>query len=853
MKKRFLAVCLALALCLGLMPAPAFAADSEFVIKDGVLTQYNGSGGDVVIPNGVTSIDGWVFFRCEGLTSVTIPNGVTSIGDYAFHDCPNLTRLDIPPSVTGIGNHVFSLTPWLKAQGDWLIVNGILVAYQGSGSDVTIPSGVTRIGGYAFNSCSSLTRVTIPSSVTSIGDGAFQYCDNLTGVTVPDSVTRIEMNTFYGCRSLTDVTLGGGVKYIGPYAFAECSNLTSINVSVGATVEKFAFYNTDIELERLEGTEADGKLTGVGMVALLPSEPPEFTAPESVSMPYNEEDEERTFREIVELTQSLTAGKTTETEKAHAVFEWVAENIEYDYTAYEYWLMAGPLTEEQDRRLGQAASVGYAFYNRRAICSGYAGLANFMLRLAGLPAAYITGRASNGPHAWSAVCADGRWIVFDATWNKWDMDPNFHPVTEKITWPDGIWTMKITGTGRIGCSLQNQYRDISSVTIPDSVNTISISAFSGCANLTRVDIPDNVKYLENNAFSSCDNLTCVTVPDSVVDFGTWTFFYCRNLTEVNIPDGVTEIGQYTFASCTSLTSLDIPNGVTTIGASAFKGAALTSVDIPDSVTKMESGVFENCTALTRVVFRGGGVTGIGSGMFQGCDSLTSVAIPDSVTSIGQAAFYNCPNVKDVYYNGSEEQWNAIEIGMFNSPLARGSTTRAAIHYNTVGGFGDVNTGAYYAGAVQWAVANGITTGKTATTFAPGLKCSHSEILTFLWRAAGEPDEGIKTPIANVKEGDFFYKAVQWANDMGMIDPGSFDPKASCTRADAVRYIWQAFGGSAVSYDGRFTDVPAGSAHATAVAWAVEKGVTTGATATTFSPDKVCNRGEIVTFLYRAYE
>lgn len=170
-------------------------------------------------------------------------------------------------------------------------------------------------------------------------------------------------------------------------------------------------------------------------------------------------------------------------------------------------------------------------------------------------------------------------------------------------------------------------------------------------------------------------------------------------------------------------------------------------------------------------------------------------------------------------------------------------------------FTDVKLGDFFANAVNWAVEQNITNGTSDTTFSPARNCTQAEILTFLWRAAGKPEEGSKTPVANVNEDDYFYQAVMWANDMGMIDPGTFDPGKPCTRSQAVLYICRAF---AVPYqspvDSGFSDVAADAPYAYAVAWAVENGITDGTDkeAGLFSPDQTCTRGHIVTFLRRAY-
>jgi YD repeat-containing protein len=170
---------------------------------------------------------------------------------------------------------------------------------------------------------------------------------------------------------------------------------------------------------------------------------------------------------------------------------------------------------------------------------------------------------------------------------------------------------------------------------------------------------------------------------------------------------------------------------------------------------------------------------------------------------------------------------------------------------SVSDFIDVKHGAYYYQSVKWAVEQEITTGTAKTLFSPRQTCTQGQILAFLWRAAGKPESAGTASYADpaISEKQYYYKALQWAAEKGIVTDLSLDPSAPCTRADAAGYLWR-YAGSPAASSASFTDVPADSPCAAAVAWAVEKGVTKGTSATNFSPDSACTRGQIVTFLWR---
>lgn len=165
-------------------------------------------------------------------------------------------------------------------------------------------------------------------------------------------------------------------------------------------------------------------------------------------------------------------------------------------------------------------------------------------------------------------------------------------------------------------------------------------------------------------------------------------------------------------------------------------------------------------------------------------------------------------------------------------------------------FTDVPANAYFAQPVQWAVDNKITSGTSDTAFSPNQTCTQAQILTFLWRATGSPKPQGTVEMEGFTGSEYYYQAAMWAAERNMVG-GGFAPNAPCTRAMAVTFMWN-YAGYPSAAASSFTDVSANADYANAVAWAVEKGVTSGTTATTFSPEQTCTRGQIVTFLYRAF-
>ena len=366
MKKRLFSLMLALCLCLSLA-VPVFAAHSDFLIENGVLTEYKGSDTAVTIPEGVTEIGKEAFFRVSfTLEEVTLPQSLTKIGSSGFWGCVKLEAIDIPASVTEIGDNAFASCRAL--------------------TELTIPGTVKTVGNSAFMDCTALTGLTIEPGVETLEASAFWGCTALTEVTIPDSVTTLGPGLFYGCTSLRRAVLPNNPQIAERWKMGGTVNLfQDCNALEEIVNSPFVYENQHVEANRVvEGWVNPGA----------------YVAPQS--------------QRLTALSDQICAGLSDDYEKVHAIYRWVAGNIAYDY---EYFY---------GRKETLATAPEEVLDAGLTVCTGYARLTQALLQAQGIPALHVRGTSTNGltdkngssGHAWNMAFADGRWVILDATWGR---------------------------------------------------------------------------------------------------------------------------------------------------------------------------------------------------------------------------------------------------------------------------------------------------------------------------------------------------------------------------------------------------------------------------------------------------
>jgi len=262
--------------------------------------------------------------------------------------------------------------------------------------------------------------------------------------------------------------------------------------------------------------------------------------------------------------------------------------------------------------------------------------------------------------------------------------------------PEKIDGVAIT---KLGSSVFEGNENCYHITLPSAITIIGESAFDGCTNLRTINIPYGLTELKDYTFGFCESLWSITLPETLKKIGNGVFsnctalthidisnveslgeaaFECSGLLEIDIPEAITTIPRLAFRHCLSLTQVELPQGLETIEMDAFSSCSnLINIAIPSEVKNIYSNAFEGCSSLQSIELPP--LKTISSNSFKDCYRLQDVIIPDTVTKIISDAFMNCYSLTNVYYKGSEADWQNITIYENNEYL-----TDATIHYNYTG-------------------------------------------------------------------------------------------------------------------------------------------------------------------------
>lgn len=391
-----------------------------------------------------------------------------------------------------------------------------------------------------FGVPASLTGVyTVPDGVETIESRAFATCENLTQITLPESVTTIEAGAFAWCTKLESVNIPAGVKDLGGvsgYMFIKCSSLKSIVIPEGVTAIP---ESTFMECTSLETVELPYTVTFIGFEAFL-----ECTSLKTIDLSHVTEIEESAFQMCTSLSGKLVLAEGL-TQIDIAVFAncWSLEEV----------VLPESLTE-----IGDGAFAGCQSLEKLDIHAGVT---------------YV----GEGSVVKQAFC-----VAED--------NPNYASDSYGVLYTKDMQTLISAPREIRGC-----------YNVPNGVITIERGAFRRCKNLTEIIIPEKVETIGEGAFAYCTNLKTVNVPETLTIVEKSAFEHCTSLTDVPTFKNVTSLSYLLFRGCTGFVSVTVPEGVQEISSYAFGDCtSLTAVRLPASVKKINMRAFEDCTALKQV-------------------------------------------------------------------------------------------------------------------------------------------------------------------------------------------------------------------------------------------------------------
>lgn len=615
--------------------------------------------------------------------------------------------------------------------------------FDGQIKQIVVEEGITAIGSEAFCHCFNATCVTLPSTLKTIEDGAFLYCESLQTITIPENATNIGggmvSSVFGGCISMEKILVSEeNPAYTSVNGILYNKSKTELILCPEAFTGACAVPEGTVKIE--EG--AFGFCTGLTEICI----------PGSVK-----EIGEYAFLGCTALTRADLSALTCE------FFPYIFDGC----TA----LNRITLPEN------------YPYYKQDAQGALYA---PDMSRLIFCPRGYTGsfsvpyGVKSIEDHAFDG-CVNLKSAVLSETVERIGCNA-FRECTAltRVTIPNGVKV--IEGNAFELCT------SLESVKIPGSVETIEGGAFRICTSLRSISLEYGLKVIGYCAFEGCESLTEVAIPDSLTVLDEKAFENCTSLSSVILPgDGLEECGINIFLGCVNIRNV------------YFRGKAPSAQELEESYYALDPGKatlyyvegqpgwasptmngFITATwsgkVATDVVqtdyfytpvhwaMETGITTGVGKDMFRPENSCTRGQI---VTFLWRAA--GCPE-----------------------PETGGTP------------FTDVSVGDYYNEAVLWAVEQGITNGVGHGRFSPEGTCTRGQVATFLWRANGQPAPTISAnTFTDVAVDAYYAQAVLWASEHGItngVGTGRFNPEGLCTRGQIVTFLWRAVGEPALSTD-----------------------------------------------------
>lgn len=861
----------------------------------------------IFIPESVQSIGNEAFSLCEGLSMVELPPTLTIIPDGIFTDCKKLSSVDIPGSVTEIGANAFSkcTTFSLTELPDGIkSIGAAAFANCGRIESLALPKTLESIGEAAFGGTiidKASFDGTLEKWVAIGGDGCGIARDKIDFLEHICNFSGWEYDEHKHWQSCSC----GKTQNEG----AHTGNGDTCTVCGAALSEALGSGSIDGGLSWSLSRSGALTISGSGKM-------PDFSSVANAA-PWDKQKDKIQSAVIESGVQSISGGAfsgCSALEKvsvsdtvaqidlnafdgctALAEFEVAADNKAFSSDggvlfSADKKLLRCPVGKAADCTVpnGTVAIAGGAFKD----CSKLESLV--------IPDSVT----AIGKSAFEN-CAALKRITLPKSITKLEaLTFSGCAALAEITLPDSV---KVLGEKVFsGCAA------LKSVRIPAEVTVIPAEAFSGCVSLESITIPKSVSHINERAFDGCTALKKVDYLGSDTDWSQVTKETGNNVldnaeksftrtdhehkyTDTVIPPTCTERGctvhlcacgdkredsytpplghSYKGGICVRCGILD-PNGDTqhehdfiptvTKPTCLTEGFTTYACSCGECYTKDYVSAVGHKTQLQNAKAAGcmtGGYTGD-----EVCTFCGKVFKQGSVIfALGhdpQPARVKAPTCTESGYTGDL-------ICMRCGDMTQIGNTVAAAGHKFFGGvcsvcgtkgaeavpeFADVKPGAFYFDAVQWAVKNGITNGTGKNTFSPNSVCSRYQIVMFLWRAAGQPEAKAAVSFADVKPGDIFYEAVQWAVERGITkgtSSTSFSPFAPCTRGQIVTFLYRSAGSPAISGTCDFSDVSAGSFCHDAVIWASSEGITKGTSAGRFSPNEGCTRAQVVTFLYRA--